>query len=68
MKLLLNHPKIDVNKASMLNEKTALYFASREGNKQVVEALLEHPNIDVNLVGSRVKHFFVTFHHGILCK
>ena len=61
MKLLLNHPKIDVNKASMLNEKTALYFASREGNQQVVEALLEHPNIDVNLVGSRVEHVFCNF-------
>ena len=55
--LLTRCPQMDrasLNRGSMLYGRTALYLASREGNYQLVEALLEQPNIDVNQGGEQV--------------
>ena len=49
--LLENCPHMDydtLNKGGMFNGKTALYLASHEGNVELVKALLEQDNIDVN--------------------
>ena len=49
--LLANCPHMDqdtLNKGSMYNGKTALYLASHEGHVELVQALLEQDNIDVN--------------------
>ena len=51
--LLENCPHMDydtLNKGGMFNGKTALYLASHEGNVELVKALLEQDNIDVNKV------------------
>jgi ankyrin repeat protein len=56
VKMLLEHPNIDVN---LQNEDgwAALMFASRYSNtdstEETVKILLEHPNIDVNLQNNK---------------
>ena len=50
--LLANCPHMDqdtLNKGGMYNGKTALYLASHEGYHELVQALLEQDNIDVNM-------------------
>ena len=47
MKVLLKDPRID-------EDKYLLCLASRFGNQEVVEALLDQPNIDVNIVGIKI--------------
>ncbi len=44
---LLQHSKINVNKADDL-EKTALIWASENGHTEIVQSLLQQPGIDVN--------------------
>ena len=46
--LLINHPNIDVNKASFYFEETPLHYAVKFGLSKIVKLLLQHPNIDVN--------------------
>jgi hypothetical protein len=46
-KLLLNHPRIDVNQKNVLRE-TALMRACEYGNVNVVKDLLNIPTLDVN--------------------
>ena len=48
VKLLLKHPTIDVNTED-LNGDTPLIIACIEGDFEVVELLLEQPNINVNI-------------------
>ena len=51
--LLENCPHMDegtLNMGSTYNGKTALYLASHEGRVELVQALLEQGNIDVNKV------------------
>jgi serine/threonine-protein phosphatase 6 regulatory ankyrin repeat subunit B len=48
VKLLLKHPKIDVN-ALDHNKRTALQYAESFNDIKTIKLLLDHPDIDVNL-------------------
>ncbi|MEZ0385507.1 MAG: ankyrin repeat domain-containing protein, partial [Verrucomicrobium sp.] len=48
-KLLLYRQETDVNRQDPINERTLLYRASSAGLHNVVEELLKHPDISVNL-------------------
>jgi ankyrin repeat protein len=48
VKLLLEHPKINVNIQDYL-ERTALIVAASNKNNETVKLLLEHPNINVDI-------------------
>ena len=50
LKLLLNHPKIDVNTADYYGD-TALIKASSWGSVEVVRALLQCPLVDIDIKG-----------------
>lgn len=57
VKLLLNHPNIDVNKSfepntSRTTYRTALHIAIETGYTEVVKLLLEKPDIDVNSIAN----------------
>ena len=54
VKLLLQHPRIEVNKADD-EGKSPLYFASLRGNSDIVGMLLQHPQIEVNKVDDENK-------------
>ena len=47
-KILLNHPKIDINAIDTFNNRTLLHYACGDGNTKAVEMLCRHPNINVN--------------------
>ena len=51
-KLLLKHPKINVNLKSnpQLNEETPLLASFRNGTLEIFKLLLQHPSIDVNVI------------------
>jgi len=48
VKLLLQHPDIDVNSRNGPGGATALMGASRRGHSRIVELLLQHPRCEVN--------------------
>ena len=48
-KNLLNNTRILVNRKRSTNEATALYQASKYGHFQIVDLILKHPAVDVNL-------------------
>tara|TARA_Y100000588_G_C14279324_1_gene936102 strand:+ start:2209 stop:4374 length:2166 start_codon:yes stop_codon:yes gene_type:complete len=56
LKLLLKQPSIDVNIQRHDDKVFALYLACFFGNELAVQALLEHNDININLVESK-KHF-----------
>ena len=54
IKLLLAHPKIDVNLYSILKydqikNETPLHTAIKNKNIEIIKLLLSHPKIDVNM-------------------
>lgn len=49
VKLLLNHPAINVNTCSK-DGSSPLFVASSEGRATIVKLLLSHPGIDVNVI------------------
>lgn len=49
VKLLLQHPDIDVNSRNGPGGATALMGASRRGHSRIVELLLQHPRCEVDL-------------------
>ena len=48
-RLLLKDPKVDVNKATHTYSMTPLYIASLKNYADIVQELLEQPEIDVML-------------------
>ena len=48
VKILLENPEVDVNKATPIYSMTPLYIASLKNYADVVEELLTHPEIDVS--------------------
>lgn len=56
VKLLLSHPKIDINSSSLLNfdgndvseEETALHLAVKNEKIEIIKLLLNHEDIDVH--------------------
>ena len=48
VKLLINHPKIDINQMNTRDKTTPLIIASKRGHRDIVELLLRHTQIEVN--------------------
>ena len=51
IKILLNHPDIDVNIKNGINYKSnSLYYMCKYNHIEIVKLFLEHPDIDVNTI------------------
>lgn len=48
IKLLLNHPDIDVNQTTIIDKLTPLHIAFLQCQQEVAEALLRHKKIDIH--------------------
>jgi ankyrin repeat protein len=48
--LFVDHPNIDVN-ATTANKNTALFYATRNGSRQLFKKLIAHRDIDLTIVG-----------------
>lgn len=49
VRLLVQHPRIEINKICSESGDTALHCALDAGNSRVVELILQHPEINVNV-------------------
>ena len=64
--LILEHPKIDVNKALTSGGDNPLLRASELGYSEIVKLLVGHPDILVNKerIGSGVTSLWIASHAG----
>ncbi|KAK8839650.1 hypothetical protein M9Y10_032017 [Tritrichomonas musculus] len=62
IKLLLNHPNIDVNLLNKENdcEKTPLFLAVEKGDREIVNLLLSHPKANANQE-SKIRNNAISF-------